>query len=101
MHEGLRQRLGNWLLDRRDATVREVLLLARKLQHAEYVIRPERYFVHRRLWLANPHLIGEERRGGWGRVGKALEESGGGEEIRTNAGVHGRRGLVEIVHEPE
>lgn len=41
-----------------------------------YVVRPERYFVNRLLWLANLHLSGEGSRGGgnsWGRLRKEAE----------------------------
>ena len=47
--EDLRQRLANWLPERREATDREVLSLAGKLHHAAYVVRPGRCFVHRLL----------------------------------------------------
>ena len=61
--EDLRQRLANWLPERREEAVREVLSLAGKLHHAAYVVRPGHYFVRRLLWLANLHLTGEIQEG--------------------------------------
>ena len=68
--QDLRERLAEWPPHRKQATVREVLVLAGKLHHAAFVIRPGRYFVHRLLQLAGLHLNGMERAGGgdaWGR----------------------------------
>ena len=82
-------------------TVREVLSLAGKLHHTAYVIRPGRYFVHKLLRLANLHLSGEEMRGvgdAWVRLRKVAEAE---RQFGTNAGIHGGRGLVEMVREPE
>ena len=45
------------------AIVREVLVLAGKLHHAAYVIRPGRYFVRRLLQLSKLHLNGQARKG--------------------------------------
>jgi len=50
-----------------------VLVLAGKLHHAAFVIRPGRYFVRRLLQLTGLHLNGAERAGGgdtWGRQRK-------------------------------
>ena len=69
--DDLRQRPVSWPPERREATVQEVLPLARKLHHAAYVVRPGRYFVHKLLRLANLHLTGEDSRGGgdaWGQT---------------------------------
>ena len=55
--EDLRQRLANWLPERWEATVQEVLSLAGKLHHPAYVVRPGL------LRLAKLHLTGESREG--------------------------------------
>ena len=70
----LRARVAKWTAERQSATVREVLVLAGKLHHASFVIRPGRYFVRRLLRLSNLHLSGTERAGG-GSVGQ-LQEAG-------------------------
>jgi len=54
--EDLRQRLASWLPERREATVRDVLWLARKLHHAAYAVWPGRYLFQRFLRLVNLHL---------------------------------------------
>ena len=59
----LREPLEEWPAGRCTATVRKVLVLAEKLHHAAYVIRPGRYFVRRLLQLSGLHLNGQERRG--------------------------------------
>ena len=48
----LRELLEEWPAGRSTATVREVLVLAGKLHHAAYVIRPGRYFVQQLLQLS-------------------------------------------------
>ena len=66
----LQERLDAWPATRETATVREVLVLARKLRHAAFVVRPGRYFVRRLLQLTMPHLNGDDGAGGggvWGR----------------------------------
>ena len=65
--DDLRARLAEWPAGRQTATVKEVLVLAGKLHHASFVIRPGRYFVRRLLQLSNLHLDGGERAGGGGR----------------------------------
>lgn len=55
--------------------VREVLMLAGKLHHASYVVRPGRYFFYRLLLLSVLYL-GEELAvggGAWGRTRKKAE----------------------------
>ena len=64
------ERLEEWPEGRKTATVREVLVLAGKLHHAAYVVRPGRYFVRRLLQLNKLHLSGDERAGGGGAWGK-------------------------------
>ena len=62
----LRNLLEEWSAWRSTATVRELLVLAGKLHHAAYVIRPGRYFV-RRLSAAEQdesEWAGEKGRGG-------------------------------------
>lgn len=74
--ENLRKRLWDWPHRRRDAIVREVLSLTRKLNHAAYIVRPRRYFVHMLLLLANLQLTGKESRGvggAWDRLRKEEE----------------------------
>ena len=66
----LREMLQEWPEERSKATVREVLVLAGKLHHVAYVIRPGRYFVRRLLQLSKLHLNGQEKRGGGGAWGK-------------------------------
>ena len=67
----LRDMLQEWTEKRNNATVREVLVLAGKLHHVAYVIRPGRYFVRRFLQLSKLHMKGQEkRRGGGGRERK-------------------------------
>ena len=51
--DDLRQRPVSWPPERREATVQEVLPLARKLHHAAYVVRPGWYIVDRLLRLVN------------------------------------------------
>lgn len=77
--EDLRQRLANWPTERREVTIRDVLSLAGKMHHGAYVVRPGRYFFHRRLRLANLHRTGEKLRGGgdeWGRHQRKEEAEG-------------------------
>ena len=72
----LREMLEQWPSTRTHATVKEVLVLAGKLHHAAFVIRPGRYFVRRLLQLAGLHLNGVERAGGgdaWGRERKRAQ----------------------------
>ena len=66
--DDLYARVAEWPPERETATVKEVLVLAGKLHHASFVIRPGRYFVRRLLQLSNLHLSGAERarRGGRG-----------------------------------
>ena len=74
----LREMLQKWPSARMHATVKEVLVLAGKLHHAAFVIRPGRYFVRRLLQLAGLHLNGVERAGGgdaWGRQRKKAQAS--------------------------
>ena len=52
-----------WRTGYRNGGRKQSLSLAGKLHHAEYVVRPGRYFVRRLLRLANPHLTGESREG--------------------------------------
>ena len=54
----------------RTATVREVLVLAGKLHHVAYVIRPGRYFVQRLFQLSKIHLNQHYKRRGGRHVGK-------------------------------
>ena len=65
--DDLRAQVAKWPVGRETATVKEVLVLAGKLHHASFVIRPGRYFVRRLLQLSNLHLNGAERAGGGGR----------------------------------
>ena len=65
----LRVQLADWPARRQTATVREVLVLAGKLHHVSFVVRPGRYFVRRLLWLSKLHLDGVERAGGGGGGG--------------------------------
>ena len=77
--EALRQLLASVSPERREATVWKALLLAGKLHYAAYAVRPGRYFVRRRLWLANLHLTEEESRSGgdaWGRRRKKWRRRG-------------------------
>ena len=74
----LRARLAEWPAGRQTATVREVLVLAGKLHHASFVIRPGRYFGRRFLQLSNLHLDGAERAGGWGGGGGSKRRRKGG-----------------------
>ena len=72
----LREMLQEWPEQRSTATVREVLVLAGKLRHVAYVIRPGPYFVRGLLKLIKLHLNGQENRGGgggWGRDRKKAE----------------------------
>ena len=74
--DDLRARVAEWTAERQSATVRGVLVLAGKLHHASFVIRPGRYFVRRLLQLSNLHLSGAERAGGgeaWGKYRKRAE----------------------------
>ena len=59
----LREILQDWRDDRNKATVREVLVLAGKLNHVVYVIRPGWYFVRRLLQLSTLHFDRQEKRG--------------------------------------
>ena len=58
--------------------VREVLVLAGKLNHVAYVSRPGRYFVRRLPQLSKLHLNGQENSGGglcrkWAEAKRVLE----------------------------
>lgn len=63
--------------------------MAGKLHHVVQVVRPERYFVHRLLQLANPHLTVEKLEWGWGNMGQISNERGGREKIRIKAEIYG------------
>ena len=68
--------LQEWPEERSKATVREVLVLAGKLHHVVYVIKPGRYFVRRLLQRGELHLNGREKKWGgraWGRDRKKAE----------------------------
>ena len=64
----LQELLEDWPPWKRTATEREVLVLAGKMYHVAYVIRPVKYSVRRLLQLSNLHLNGQEKRGGEGGV---------------------------------
>ena len=59
---------------RQSATVQEALLLAGKLHHASFLVRPGRYFVRRLLQRSNLQLNGAERDGGRGGVGQVQDD---------------------------
>ena len=72
----LQELLEEWPKGRRTATVREVLVLAGKLHHVAYVIRPARSFIRRLLQLRKLPLDGletREKEGAWGRSRKKAE----------------------------
>ena len=56
--------LEDWPDGGRTVMVREVLVLAGKLNHVAYVSRPGRYFVRRLPQLSKLHLNGQENSGG-------------------------------------
>ena len=58
-----------WPPGRQTATVKEVIMLARKLHLAAYVVRPERYSVRRLLELIELRLNGRGWAGGGGTWG--------------------------------
>ena len=70
--DDLGARVAAWTAKGQSATVREVLVLSRKLHHASFVVRPGRYLV-RRLLLSNLHLSGAEQTGGEEALAKYRE----------------------------
>ena len=73
----LREMLEEWPEEKNKATVREVLVLAGKLHHVAYMVRPGRYF-RRYLQLSKLHLNGLEKRGGgYGEEAGRRQKQGG------------------------
>ena len=71
-------RVPEWPAERQSATVGGVLVLARTLHHASFVIRHGWYFVRRLLQLYYMHLSGAERARGR-RRGAGVQNADGNE----------------------
>ena len=68
--DDLRARVAECPPERETATVKEVLVLAGKLHHASFVLRPGRYLGRRLRQLSNLQgNVAEQARGGGGRAG--------------------------------
>lgn len=79
--------------DRKEATARNVLVIARKLHRAVFVPRPKWYFVRWFLHQNMLHFVGGEWAGG-AETAQAGEECNGTEGVSVICGVHGRCAVV-------
>lgn len=77
--------------------VREGFVIAGKLHHASFAIRPGRYLFRRLLQLSNLHLNGNKRTGEGGRGGQVQKQDRSEATFTVVADIYGRYRLVEMV----